>query len=118
MKTVLPDAHDRELAVQDFLRNLVVTAGAGAGKTSLLVERILYAVLVRDLPLGFDAESCRADDLQQSLYVVEESVGVWRYGAEPEADEGREPVAMTAPFGQLQGEIKDLIYAGETWEVR
>ena len=51
MKVSLPDAHDRELAVQDFLRNLVVTAGAGAGKTSLLVERILYAVLVRGIPL-------------------------------------------------------------------
>jgi ATP-dependent helicase/nuclease subunit A len=40
----LPDADARERAVTDFGTNLVVTAGAGTGKTSLLVERTLVAI--------------------------------------------------------------------------
>lgn len=43
--TVLADAGSRLRAVTDFRANLVVTAGAGTGKTSLLVERILNACL-------------------------------------------------------------------------
>lgn len=40
----LADAEDRDLAVSTFDRNLVVVAGAGTGKTTLLVERLLVAV--------------------------------------------------------------------------
>lgn len=35
----------RELAVAELDRNLVVTAGAGTGKTTLLVNRILHLLL-------------------------------------------------------------------------
>ena len=40
----LPDREARRLAATDFRRNLVVVAGAGTGKTSLLVERALNAI--------------------------------------------------------------------------
>jgi ATP-dependent helicase/nuclease subunit A len=40
----LPDAADRRRAVTDFTGNLVVTAGAGTGKTALLVERALNLI--------------------------------------------------------------------------
>ncbi len=40
----LPDAEARRLAATCFDRNLAVSAGAGTGKTSLLVERALNAV--------------------------------------------------------------------------
>jgi ATP-dependent helicase/nuclease subunit A len=40
-----PDANDRERAVVERERNVVVVAGAGSGKTSLLVERALYSLL-------------------------------------------------------------------------
>ncbi len=40
----LPDQRDRNQAATDFERNLVVIAGAGTGKTSLLVERVLTAI--------------------------------------------------------------------------
>ena len=40
----LPDAEARRRAATDFTTNLVVEAGAGTGKTSLLVERVLTAV--------------------------------------------------------------------------
>ena len=39
-----PDLEQRLQAATDFERNLVVIAGAGTGKTSLLVERILTAL--------------------------------------------------------------------------
>ncbi|HEX6851434.1 MAG TPA: UvrD-helicase domain-containing protein [Candidatus Polarisedimenticolaceae bacterium] len=48
----LPDAGDRELAVRTFDRNLVVEAGAGTGKTSLLVERLLVALGSGRVALG------------------------------------------------------------------
>ncbi len=41
---LLPDAADRLAAATDFDQNLVVVAGAGTGKTSLLVERLLVAL--------------------------------------------------------------------------
>src|SRR5437867_11151057 len=40
----LADARDREIAAREFGVNLVVTAGAGTGKTALLVERALNLI--------------------------------------------------------------------------
>jgi ATP-dependent helicase/nuclease subunit A len=47
----LPDARDREVAVTTFDRNLVVTAGAGTGKTTLLVDRLVHLLLRNPLPV-------------------------------------------------------------------
>ncbi|PSR31618.1 MAG: DNA helicase UvrD [Sulfobacillus benefaciens] len=43
----LIDATERHLAVTDFSRDLLVEAGAGTGKTTLLVQRVLEAILVQ-----------------------------------------------------------------------
>ena len=43
----LPDAPERERAATTFDRNIVVTAGAGTGKTRLLVDRLVN-LLMRD----------------------------------------------------------------------
>jgi len=43
-ENALPDAAARRRAATDFETNLVVLAGAGTGKTSLLVERALNAI--------------------------------------------------------------------------
>ena len=43
----LPDASDRHRAATTFDRNVVVTAGAGTGKTRLLVDRLVH-LLMRD----------------------------------------------------------------------
>ncbi|HBI25069.1 MAG TPA: hypothetical protein DDX84_12930, partial [Nitrospiraceae bacterium] len=37
--TDIPDINERILAVTTFDKNIVVTAGAGTGKTTLLVDR-------------------------------------------------------------------------------
>ena len=42
--TKLPDHASRKAATTVFTQNIVVTAGAGTGKTSLLVERVLNLV--------------------------------------------------------------------------
>ena len=46
------DSDDRHQAVTTYDRNLVIVAGAGTGKTSLLVERILNQVVEQDLALS------------------------------------------------------------------
>ncbi|MCZ6695050.1 MAG: UvrD-helicase domain-containing protein [Acidobacteria bacterium] len=48
----LPDAEDRIRAVTLFDRNIVVTAGAGTGKTALLVERVLNLIGSDHLAIG------------------------------------------------------------------
>jgi ATP-dependent helicase/nuclease subunit A len=50
-KVALPDARDREVATATFDRNVVVTAGAGTGKTTLLVERLVHLLLRNPDPL-------------------------------------------------------------------
>jgi ATP-dependent helicase/nuclease subunit A len=47
----LPDAVDRRTAVETFDRNLVVTAGAGTGKTTLLIDRLVHLLLRNPDPL-------------------------------------------------------------------
>ena len=46
------DQAARTLAATDFTTNLVVSAGAGTGKTTLLVERILVAIAAGHAPLS------------------------------------------------------------------
>ncbi len=47
----LPDALDRQRAISTFDRNLIVTAGAGTGKTTLLVDRLAHLLLRNPDPL-------------------------------------------------------------------
>ena len=61
----LPDARDRQVAVATFDRNLVVTAGAGTGKTTLLVDRLAHLLLAQS-PTAQDHRDRRPDLYQQS----------------------------------------------------
>ena len=47
----LADGKDRQAAIRTFDRNLVVTAGAGTGKTTLLIERLIHLLLRNPEPL-------------------------------------------------------------------
>ncbi len=47
----LPDYENRRLAVTTFDKNIVVTAGAGTGKTTLLVDRIICLLMRPQDPL-------------------------------------------------------------------
>jgi ATP-dependent helicase/nuclease subunit A len=69
----LPDAHDRRIAVETFDRNLVVTAGAGTGKTTLLVDRLVHLLLRNPDPLqiteivALTFTNKAADEMKQRL---------------------------------------------------
>ena len=45
------DSEARERAARELEKSFVVTAGAGTGKTSLIIERILHHLLERGTPL-------------------------------------------------------------------
>lgn len=49
--TRIPDAEARRLAQTTFTRNVVVTAGAGTGKTSLLVNRFVHLLMREPAPV-------------------------------------------------------------------
>lgn len=49
----------------------------------------LGAALVRELQVGSKTEGCVADDDTGALYLAEEQVGIWRYGAEPTDGDAR-----------------------------
>lgn len=58
---------------------------------------------LRRLSLPPQSEFCAVDDERHVLYVSEENVGIWAYGAHPEAEMSREPVDMLEPFGSIRG---------------
>lgn len=47
----LPDIEERRRAVTTFDKNVVVTAGAGTGKTTLLVDRVVHLLMREPSPL-------------------------------------------------------------------
>lgn len=51
------------------------------------------ATLVRSFAVGSIAEGCVADARSGALYIAEETVGIWRYGAEPDAGADRIMIA-------------------------
>lgn len=63
---------------------------------------------VRRLSMPPQAEHCAVDDAQQTLFVSEENVGVWAYGAHPEADLLRRPVDLVAPFGAIARSVAGI----------
>src|SRR3954468_16606008 len=47
----IPDRRERELAETTFDRNVVVVAGAGTGKTTLLVNRMVHLLMKEPHPV-------------------------------------------------------------------
>jgi 3-phytase len=89
--------------VTDFRTNIVLqfeldgTTGSVTGS------------LVRTFDNGDTSEGMVADDELQYLYVSEEDVGIWRYGAEPETGAARTLVdGVVASGGNLTPNIKNL----------
>jgi 3-phytase len=67
---------------------------------------------VRDIEIGSQAEGCVADDESGHVYVGEEDVAIWKYGAEPGAGSARSSVD-TMNGGRLTADVEGLgIYRG------
>jgi 3-phytase len=71
------------------------------------------ATKVREFDVGSQTEGCVADDELGHLYVGEEAVGIWKYGAEPDAGAARTQVDTTRSGGHLKRDLEGLtIYYG------
>ena len=66
---------------------------------------------VRTISVGSTSEGCVADDRNADVYIAEEDVGIWRYGAEPDA--GEERVSVDHVGSHLTADVEGLaIYDG------
>lgn len=71
-------------------------------------DGLLQAVRVREFVVGSEAEGCVADDATGALYVAEEDVGLWRYGAEPGSGAARESIDTVQPDGHLAYDVEGV----------
>lgn len=63
---------------------------------------------IRRIPAGKGVSHCAVDDTSAAVYFSEESVGIWRVAAEPEADAARTVIDLVEPRGTLHEEVKGL----------
>jgi 3-phytase len=96
---VEPAARERGRVEQWELR---FDATARSGADRFAAER------VRRFDVGGKVEGCAADDEHGSFFVSEERVGVWSYGAEPEADESRVLLERVGLRGRLRGDAEGI----------
>lgn len=61
---------------------------------------------IRTLPIPPNSKSCSVDDQRESLFIAEESIGVWEFNASAEAAPGRKLVDLAKPFGQLSESVE------------
>lgn len=70
------------------------------------------ATSVRLWDAGSAVEGCYADDTTGKLYLGEEDVGVWVYGAEPGAGTGRTKLDSTGSGGHITADTEGITAAG------
>ena len=64
--------------------------------------------LVRTFDVGTQTEGCVADDELGYFYIGEEDIGIWKYGAEPDAGAERILVDSTGSTGHLVADVEGL----------
>ena len=62
---------------------------------------------MRAFSVGSKTEGCAADDELGYLYIAEEQIGIWKFGAEPDAGEQRTLVAKVGDHG-LTAQVEGL----------
>lgn len=67
----------------------------------------LSAKQVRHFKVGSEAEGCVADDQNRALYIDEENVGTWKYGADPSGAQ-RTMVDEVKPKGHQINDIEGI----------
>jgi len=66
------------------------------------------AQLVRAFTVGNQSEGCVADDALATLYIASEDVGIWKYGAEPNAGTERTQIDSVGAGGHLTADVEGL----------
>jgi len=69
---------------------------------------LVDATRVRTFEVGSTTEGCVADDENGWLFISEENVGLWRYGAEPGAGPSRVLIDSTGASGHLAADVEGL----------
>jgi 3-phytase len=69
---------------------------------------------VRSFGVESQTEGCVADDELGHLYLGEETRGIWKFGAEPDAGVEGTLIGTVTPDGPLVGQVEGLTLAGET----
>lgn len=86
--------------------------GDRGGADQLLLQQqgrwLKQPLRIRELSVPYDSKACAVDQARGQLYLSEHSQAIWRYQAEPEADEGRQLLQVKQPFGVIAGEIVSL----------
>lgn len=90
--------------LQDHLYAFVLD-GRGIGEQWLLIDgtrNVVDPQLVRSLKVPPNSSFCSVDDSTDMLYVSEENLGVWAYGAQPEASLDRHLIQVVQPHGEAE----------------
>ena len=69
-------------------------------------DGLVTASLVREFSMGSESEGCVVDDANQALYISQEDVALWRYGAEPSSGTTRTSIDDIGPTGHLVSDIE------------
>lgn len=91
--------------------SVFVLGGRGGAEQRLLQQDsqwLQQPLTIREMNVPFDSTACVVSQAHSKLYVAEADQAIWAYNAEPEVDEGRDLVAVKAPFGEINNEIKAL----------
>lgn len=91
--------------------SLFLLGGRGGADQLLLQQQqhwLTQPVVIRELNVPYDSKACAVDNASGSLFIAEADRAIWRYQAEPEADEARELLQVTQPFGAISAEIVAL----------
>ncbi|PSV64882.1 phytase [Photobacterium angustum] len=81
---------------------------------SVLTDDNAQPIAVRELEVGGELSACIVDDEASTLYIAEQDLGIWAYGADPEDINTRQIVDSIAPLGNLQEiEALDLLYLSD-----
>jgi myo-inositol-hexaphosphate 3-phosphohydrolase len=68
--------------------------------------------LVRSFSLGSEGEGCAVDDEAQALYISQEDVALWRYGANPSDGTARIVVDTVVPEGRIRPDAEGVTLTG------
>jgi myo-inositol-hexaphosphate 3-phosphohydrolase len=68
--------------------------------------------LVRSFSISSEAEGCAVDDEARALYISQEDVALWRYGANPSDGTARVAVDTLAPGGRLTPDAEGVAITG------
>lgn len=94
---------------QDNQQLSIFLLGDRGGADQLLLQQqgrwLKQPLRIRELSVPYDSKACAVDQSTGSLYLSEHSQAIWRYQAEPEADEGRQLLQVKQPFGAIAAEI-------------